>query len=311
MGIKNGRASGGRGEAGPRVSLYDEVTTRIIGELEQGRIPWVKPWASGDASPCLPRNAASGRRYSGINVLLLWAASAANGWAQSCWLTFAQALALGGNVRKGERGTMIVYADAFVPRNDGGEHTGAAGEDARPVRFLKRFIVFNVAQCEGLPEQVAPGPADPVSEPVPAADRLIAASGIDYREGGDRAFYVPSVDMVVVPPRAAFFEPLDYYRILLHEFVHATGHPSRVGRTLTTDFGSRDYAREELIAELGSAFLCAALGIAPTLRHADYLAHWLDILKADNKAIVRAASAASRAADWLLARTLSEGRAEP
>jgi len=142
----------------------------------------------------------------------------------------------------------------------------------------------------------------PEREIVPIAEEVIAASGVDFRIGGDRAFYAPTHDFVQVPPQPAFFQQINYYRTALHELTHATGHPSRLGRKLVTAFGSKDYAREELVAEMGSAFLCAALGIVPTVRHADYLASWLEVLREDNRAIFRAASAASKAADWLLAR---------
>ena len=163
--------------------------------------------------------------------------------------------------------------------------------------------MFNVAQCEGLRPGLAPDPVPlPEREIVPVAEQVIAASGVDFRIGGARAFYVPSADFVQVPPQPAFFEQVNYYRTCLHELTHATGHPSRLARNQTGASGSKDYAREELVAEMGSAFLCASLGIVPTVRHADYLAGWLDVLREDNRAIFRAASHASRAADWLLAR---------
>jgi antirestriction protein ArdC len=152
---------------------------------------------------------------------------------------------------------------------------------------------------EGRAADPAPLPA---REIVPVAEAVIGASGIDFRIGGDRAFYVPALDFVQVPPQPAFFEQVNYYRTCLHELTHATGHPSRLDRKLINAFGSKDYAREELVAEMGSAFLCAALGIEPTVRHADYLASWLEVLREDNRAIFRAASAATKAADWLLAR---------
>jgi antirestriction protein ArdC len=168
---------------------------------------------------------------------------------------------------------------------------------------LKRFTVFNVAQCEDLRPGLACDAAPlPAREMVPLAEEVIAASGVHFRIGGEKAFYVPSADYVQVPPQPAFFEQINYYRTALHELTHATGHASRLARSLTNPFGSKDYAREELIAEMGSAFLCAALGIVPTVRHADYLGAWLEVLREDNRAIFRAASAASKAADWLLGR---------
>ena len=299
----------------PSASLYDAVTSRIIGELEAGHVPWVQPWSanvaaahpSGSAiTPGLPRNALTGRSYSGVNILTLWAAIMEHGHPSQSWLTFKQALAAGGCVRKGERGITVFYADRFTPNAEKVRAT-EIGRDAKTIAFLKRFTVFNVAQCDGLRPGLAadPAPRD-TREIIPIAETLIAAAGVDFRIGGTRAFYVPDQDFVAVPPQPAFFDQINYYRTCLHELTHATGHPSRLARTLTTDFGSKNYAREELVAEMGSAFLCAALGLVPTVRHADYLASWLEVLREDNRAIFRAASAASKAADWLLAR-LGEG----
>ncbi|MES2451977.1 MAG: zincin-like metallopeptidase domain-containing protein [Pseudomonadota bacterium] len=298
--------------ANDHASLYDTVTEKIIAELEAGRFPWVQPWGrSGGTGPGLPRNALTARAYSGINVLILWGAVVERGWPSQSWLTFRQAIEAGGGVRKGEHGVTVVYADRFTPEREK-ERARETGEDARAVAFLKRFTVFNVAQCEGLRAGLAADPAPlPEREVVPLAEQVIAASGVDVRIGGDRAFYVPSLDLVQVPPQPAFFEQINYYRTALHELTHATGHASRLARDLTNAFGSKDYAREELIAEMGSAFLCAALGIVPTVRHADYLASWLAVLREDGKAIFRAASAASKAADWLLARHRAAAAALP
>ncbi|GLV23870.1 hypothetical protein TomTYG45_03120 [Sphingobium sp. TomTYG45] len=196
----------------------------------------------------------------------------------------------------------IGYADHFTPEAEKARARDEGGE-ARAIPFLKRFTVFNVAQCEGLRPGLAPDPAPlPERQIVPVAEEVIAASGIDFRVGGNRAFYVPAQDYVQVPPQPAFFEQINYYRTCLHELCHGSGHKSRLNRNLVNSFGSKDYAREELIAEMGSAFLCAALGIVPTVRHADYLGSWLDVLREDSRAIFRAASAASKAADWLLAQ---------
>jgi antirestriction protein ArdC len=290
-----------------RVDLYEEVTARIIAELEAGRVPWVQPWDSAACRPSLPRNAVTGRPYSGINVLLLWSAVMARGWPSQSWLTFRQAREAGGNVIAGEKGVTVVYADRFIPE---AELVRAASEGAEPraIPFLKRFTVFNVAQCEGLKAGLASDPAPlPTHAALPIAETLIATSGVSVRIGGDTACYVPALDHVEMPPQAAFFEPLDYHRTCFHELAHATGHASRVGRDLSSAFGSAGYAREELVAEIGSAFVCAALGLVPSVRHADYLAHWLEVLRADDRAIFRAASAASRAADWLLARQPATG----
>jgi antirestriction protein ArdC len=291
-----------------RVNLYDAVTMRIIGELEAGRMPWVQPWGQGAGrdsdglAPALPRNALTARRYSGVNILILWGAVIEHGYPSQSWLTFRQALEAGGSVRKGERGTTVVYADRFVPESEKARVVESGG-DAKAVSFLKRFTVFNLAQCEGLRAGLAADPVPlPEREIVPLAESVIAASGVDFRVGGDRAFYVPSQDFVQVPPQPAFYDQVNYYRTCLHELTHATGSHNRLDRKLIGGFGSKEYAREELIAEMGSAFLCAALGIVPTVRHADYIAAWLDVLREDNRAIFRAASAATKAADWLLAR---------
>lgn len=296
------RARGDDAPRGARGDLYDAVTRRIIAELEAGRVPWVQPWEAGGVAPGLPRNALTGRTYSGINILILWSALTENGWAAHAWLTFRQALAAGGSVRKGARGTCVVYADRFTPETEA-EKAEASGDAPKTITFLKRFTVFNVDQCEGLPADLASDPVPLADDDiVPEAEALIAASGIDVRIGGERAFYAPEGDFVQLPPRRAFFDPVNFYSVALHELTHATGHKARLDRQILNRFGSKDYAREELVAEMGSAFLCSALGIAPTVRHADYLGAWLDVLRADNRAIFRAASAASKAADWLRAR---------
>jgi antirestriction protein ArdC len=306
----------------PRASLYDEVTAKIISQLEAGTFPWVQPWSSAAACPGLPRNAVSGRPYSGINVLILWGAVIEGGYPSQDWLTFRQALAAGGCVRKGERGQTIFYADKFVPplrhsnnpsdrRNlglappkDEHEQGQAEGDEPRAIPFLKRFTVFNAAQCDGLPQRLTAAPAPlPEREQHEQADALIVATGADFRIGGARAFYEIGSDYVQVPPQPAFAHQIDYYRTALHELGHWTGHKSRLDRDQSGGFGSAAYAREELCAEMASAFLCAALGIVPTVRHADYLGNWLTVLRADNRAIFKAASQASKAADYLLAFT--------
>ena len=300
---RHGRAARcAAGAREPRGSLYDEVTASIIAHLEEGVFPWVRPWSKALAAPGLPRNAVTGRAYSGINVLILWGAVIESGYPSQDWLTFRQALAAGGSVRKGERGRTVFYADRFVPKGEreAGDGSESGGEPCG-IAFLKRFTVFNVAQCEGLPDGLVSAPAPlPERELHAAAEALIAATGADVRIGGAEAFYAPSADYVQVPPQPAFHHQIDYYRTVLHELGHWTGHAARLGRDQTGRFGSAAYAREELVAELASAFLCAALGIQPTVRHADYLGSWLAVLRADSRAIFRAASQASRAAEFLL-----------
>jgi len=292
-----------------RESVYQEVTERIIADLEQGRVPWAQPWGRAKAGVGLPRNAASGRPYSGINILILWGAVIERGYPVQNWLTFRQALALGGHVRKGERGVAVVYADRFTPKDEKAR-AEAAGDEPRAVPFLKRFTVFNVEQCDDLPDAARQGVVPlPDCEVVPRAEALIAATGADFRIGGERAFYVPAADYIQVPPQPAFFEPINYYRTCFHELGHWTGHASRLARDLSGWFGGKTYAREELVAEMAAAFICASLGIVPTVRHADYIGAWLEVLREDSRAIFRAASHASRAADFLLAcRASAEGR---
>jgi antirestriction protein ArdC len=285
-----------------RTSLYQEVTDKIIAELEAGRIPWVQPWGTAVAKAplAMPRNASTDRHYSGINVLILWGAVIERGFSGQSWLTFRQALGLGGNVRKGERGTTVVYADRFVP-NDERRRAAETGDEAQAIPFLKRFTVFNTDQSEGLPEDVASvAPPPPPGLIEPQAEALIAATGAEFRIGGARAFYSPVDDFVQVPPPQAYFEPINWHRTAFHELSHWSGAASRLGRDLSGSFGSKSYAREELVAEIAGAFICASLGIVPTVRHADYIGSWLEVLREDNRAIVRAASSASKAADYIL-----------
>ena len=302
---KTGKAKRRDSGTEPRGSLYDEVTAKIIAQLEEGIFPWVQPWSASGGMPGLPRNAVTGRFYSGVNVLILWGAVIERGFASQDWLTFKQALAAGGCVRKGEKGETICFANRFTPDADKqrGTSDGSNGSEGPvSIPFLKRFTVFNAAQCDGLPQRIA---ADPVPPPerqlIADAESLISASGADFRIGGARAFYDATEDYVQVPPQPAFTAQINYYRTALHELGHWTGHPSRLARTYGSRFGNSAYAREELCAELASAFLCAALGIVPTVRHADYLGSWLAVLREDSRAIFKAASHASKAADYLLA----------
>ncbi|OPZ00031.1 antirepressor [Bradyrhizobium sacchari] len=285
-----------------RTSLYDEITKKIIAELEAGRVPWVQPWgtAASQASLAMPKSAATGRHYSGINVLILWGAATERAFTGQSWLTFRQALSVGGHVRKGERGTTVVYAHRFVPADEKRRAT-ETGDEAQAISFLKRFTVFNTDQCDDLPSEIAAtAPPPPPGLIEPKVEYLIKATGIDFRIGGNRAFYMPAEDYVQVPPPQAYFEPINWYRTALHELAHASGHVSRLNRDLSGGYGTKKYAFEELIAEISSAFGCASLGIGPTVRHADYIGSWLEVLREDNRAIVRAASQASKVADYLL-----------
>lgn len=287
---------------GDRTNFYDDITNKIIAELEKGHFPWVQPWdaPSTKAQLAMPKNASTNRAYSGINVLILWGEVIEKAYTGQSWLTFRQALALGGHVRKGQRGTTVIYADRFVP-DDAKRRAAQSGGEARAIPFLKRFTVFNTDQIDDLPDEIATAaPPPPPGTIEPRVEALIKATGIDFRIGGNRAFYMPTQDYVQVPPPPAFFEPINWHRTALHELGHASGHSSRLNRDLSGSFGSRKYAFEELVAEMNAAFCCASLGITPTVRHADYLASWLEVLREDNRAIVRAASLASKAADYLL-----------
>jgi antirestriction protein ArdC len=286
-----------------RSTLYEEITGKIIAQLEAGRLPWVQPWGSSAvrAPLGLPRNAATDRAYSGINVLILWDAVAEHGYSAQSWLTFRQTLALGGHVRKGERGTTVVYADRFVP-DDVRDRAHERGEEPRGIPFLKRFTVFNVEQCQGLPDGiVAAPPAVDISLILPQVEELIRATGADMRIGGDKAYYDVAGDYIRVPSPQAFHEPVNWHRTSVHELAHWSGAPSRLARDLSGSFGSKPYIFEELCAEIACAYILSTLGVVPTVRHADYVGAWIDLLTEQDRAIVRAASAASKAADYLLA----------
>ena len=285
-----------------RINLYQQITDRIIADLEAGRVPWVQPWGTANAGIGMPHNAVSSRQYSGINVLTLWHAVVSRGFSSHAFLTFRQAAALGGSVRRGERGVGIIYTRRFVPSSERRRADTEGTATSGGIPFLKHFTVFSADQCDGLPEHIClPPPPIPDGLILPHAEELIAATGADFRIGGPSAFYSPSHDYVAVPRPDDFHEPINWHRTAFHELGHWTGHASRLGRDQTGSFGSKDYGREELIAEMAGAFVCAALGIVPSVRHADYIGSWLQIIREDNRAILRAASAASKAADYILA----------
>ena len=199
--------------------------------------------------------------------------------------------------RKGHDGGLRRYV-CSQGRAGKGQHVGRRSPR---VGFLKRFTAFHVDQCDGLPPEAAPVPLPGHAQSLPNVEAVIAATGADFRIGGGMAFYSPLYDFIQVPPQEAYFEPINWYRTKLHELGHWTGHASRLDRNFSGRFSNEVYAREELVAELCSAFLCAELGVAPTVRHADYLGAWLDVLKGDNRAIFQAVSLASRAAAYITA----------
>ena len=286
-----------------RTEIYQTVTDTVIAQLEAGAVPWVQPWGRPDIKTPLgmPTNGDTGRKYSGVNILLLWSAAIDTRRTTQTWLTYRQAQKLGAQVRKGERGTIVCYADTFIPKAE--KYRAAQdGDTPQKIGYLKRYTVFNADQCEGLSDSVFEGVEPlPEREIIPRAEKLIAATGAEFRTGGDKAFYAPYEDFIQIPPQPSFFNQVDYYRTAFHEAAHWTGHKSRLDRNLKSAFGTKDYAREELTAEMGTAFICAALNITPTVRHTDYLASWLKVLKEDKRAIFRAASLASKAADFILA----------
>ena len=286
-----------------RDNLYRDITDKIIAELERGIVPWVQPWnSSRQLCPLgLPVNGLTRRSYSGINILLLWSALEERGFASPHWITFKQCIAMGGSVRKGEKGTHVYFADKFVPQKEKAR-SEETGDEPSAIAFLKRYTVFNAEQCDGLPKGlIAPPVAKSERQIVPEAEALIGATGADFRIGGDQAFYVPSEDFIRIPNQTAYPDQINYYRTAFHELGHWTGHKTRLDRSLTTKFGTVDYAREELVAEMATAFVCVSLGIVPTVRHADYIGNWLQVLKEDARAIVKAASLASKACDFILA----------
>lgn len=295
---------------GTKGSIYETVTNRIIRELEQGVAPWVKPWSAGADEVSLPYNAATSREYSGINIPVLWVTALNRGYTLPRWLTFRQTKELGGHVRKGEQGTSIVFVKRLAPRSgqtDDEDETDDRRSKSRSI--LRSFTVFNVAQCDGLPPRLSlPTAPRPEGERHQAAEAFLKATKAEVRHGGNRAFYSPQHDFVGLPPFAAFESAGHYYATSLHEHVHWAGSEKRLSRDFGKRFGDRAYAAEELVAELGAAFLCAHLGIEGHLRHTEYLGSWLELLKDDARAVFTAASKASQAADYL--RAFSEDLAE-
>ncbi|MDN8554974.1 ArdC family protein [Citrobacter werkmanii] len=286
--------------------IYQKITDDIIEALEQGQAPWVRPWRDGE--PVFPVNIASGRAYNGINIPLLWRSADKNGYENDRWLTFHQALQAGGNVRKGEKST---FAALYLPKErelrdkDG---TQLLNDDGTPqvtqFAIMREFRLFNVAQCEGLPESFF-APVAQILSPLDTAENIKTHSGVTIAHSQqNKAYYYPAQDRIMLPHPAQFPGKEAYYSTLLHELTHATGHHSRLSRegitSPTARFGNAHYAFEELVAEMGSAFLCAHAGIPSRLQHASYIASWLKILREDNKAIIRASGQARQACEWLL-----------
>lgn len=294
--------------------IYDNVTARILAELEKGVRPWEKPWTASDAGAEFPIRA-HGEAYQGINVLLLWLAQMEKSYTSNRWMGFNQARDLGGTVRKGEKGTQIVYWGALIPKDEAA--AAAKGQrDPEKRLFLKASYVWNVNQIDDLPEQYLPKEPVPLTDAdkharIDTADVFFKKTGSKVIHGGGRAYYSGAEHEIHIPDFGAFRSPESYYATLGHEHIHWTGAKHLLNRDMKNRFGSNTYAAEELIAEIGSAFLCARLGIASEVRedHASYIAHWIKILKNDNKFIMQAASAAQKAVK-VLANELDISKAQ-
>ena len=292
-----------RKNEGERTDIYTRITEKIVADLEKGVRPWMQPWRAGNVAGRVTRPLRhNGLPYAGMNVLLLWSEAMARGFTSPIWMTFKQAIELGGAVRKGESGTTVVFASRFTRTE-----IGSSGEEFdREIPFLKAYTAFNVAQIDGLPDRYH-APTEPVRDPVARiehADRFFANTGAVIRHGGDRAFFSPAGDFIQMPPLEAFRDAASHAATLSHEACHWTAMPHRVNRDLSR-YGKdkSERAREELIAELGSCFLCADLGIVPELEprpdHASYLHSWLRVLADDKRAIFQAAAHAQRAVAFL------------
>jgi antirestriction protein ArdC len=268
-------------------TVYQIVTEQIIQQLESGVAPWHKPWTTE-----APRNLVSGVPYHGINVFLL----ASHGFGSAYWLTYKQAIERGGNVRKGSKGSKVVFWKIGRRNVETDEET-----TEKKSFVLRYYTVFNVEQCEGI---AAPGTSKPVN-PIEECERIVSGMPNPPAMAQDaRAWYRPSTDTVGMPSRSAFESSEAYYSTLFHELTHSTGHPSRLGREgieKLNSFGSESYSKEELIAEMGAAMLAGIAGIErKTLANsASYLKSWIDVLKSDSKMVVSAASQAQKAADYI------------
>lgn len=287
---------------GTRRDLHAEITQSIVQAIEAGPGDFTLPWhRSGSVGR--PRNAVTKQPYNGVNIVSLWVASELGGYTTPLWATYRQWQSIGAQVRKGETSSLIVFYKTveIEARAD----DGAAETETR--LFARSSRVFNAEQVDGFEVVLPAGATTDQTECLASADGLIASSGADIRHVGERACYVPSADFIRMPPRERFTGTAtstateSYYATLLHELTHWTGHPARCARDLTGRFGDKAYAMEELVADLGAAFLCGDLGITPSPRpdHAAYLANWLEVLKNDTKAIFTAASKASEAAEYL------------
>ncbi|MBI3464959.1 MAG: DUF1738 domain-containing protein [Planctomycetes bacterium] len=280
--------------------IYSRVTNQIIEAIEQGTQRCRLPWHITGAPIFQPTNALSKRGYRGVNLLSLWAIAQAKHYASGLWGTYRQWAQLGAQVRQGEKAALIVLwkLDEREPEPQQGE---AEGEQRR-VLLARGYSVFNAAQVDGYTVPETPQLSE--HERIAQAEKFFAGVGVVVRHGGAEACYDVNQDLVWMPEYASFRNAVSYYSTLAHETTHWTGARSRLNRDLGERFGSDAYAMEELVAELGAAFVCSTLGLAvePRPDHAAYIASWVRILKSDKKAIFTAASKAQQATDWMLQR---------
>jgi antirestriction protein ArdC len=281
------------------MNVYEIITERILGKLEEGTVPWRKPWRGGEAG--MPRNLQTGHPYRGINVFLL----AATGYESPYWLTFRQARQRGGSVRSGEHGTPVVFWKWHQAQEQDAENRSTR----RRVPFLRYYTVFNLEQCDGVFVPVTSMPPQRELSPIKRCEEVIAGmpDAPTIQKGRTQAAYLPTRDTVLMPARSAFKSAEAYYATLFHELAHATGHERRLARAAVMDtaaFGSHAYSKEELVAEMGAAFLCGHTGIeAATLENAaSYIDSWLRVLRGDSRMVVQAATHAQKAADLILGR---------
>lgn len=289
----------------PRFDVHEAITNQIIAAIEAGTGKLQMPWHRSGANIMRPVNVASGNAYRGVNTVALWAAADAFGYEHGLWGTYRQWQDRGAQVRKGEKSSLIVFYREF--ETDGDDHHQSGDDDDRRRRCMARASrVFNIAQVDGYVID-EPTTDDNRVDPIASAEGFVASTGATISERGDRAYYSIREDAITMPDRYRFIDTKSgtateaWYATLLHELTHWTGASHRLDRQFGERFGDDAYAMEELVAELGAAFLCGDLGISaePRADHAAYIDSWLRILKGDRKAIFAAASAASRAAEFL------------
>ncbi|SFK81134.1 ArdC family protein [Methylocapsa palsarum] len=278
---------------------YQELTDTVVAALEAGTAPWRRPWdPDKSAGSATPVNAATGRRYRGVNTLVLGMSSLAFVSGDPRWCSYRQASERGWQVRKGEKGATIYFYKPLEVKDS----SAPAGEDVlKIVPLLRIFTVFHASQIDGVPEFITPNAPKPLQKRIEDADLIMKASGVTLRTGGDRAFYSPATDHIQLPPDASFHSPEDWAVTALHELSHASGAAHRLNRDLTGRFGSSAYSREELRAEISSMYVGSEIGIPTAIpNHASYIQSWIKILKEDKREILRAAADAQKIADYIL-----------